>query len=126
MKSFWRTNKNDWSTRKKKKQVKLDSKIIFRYRSKRKCLFVFKRFFKWRSYIQIKQSCRNKKKIDRDDLIYKTGNKKKDETYDFQKFKTIRSFGREIDNNDLLIDDALEQQIRLKYDIHSFKESTVP
>ena len=64
--------------------------------------------------------------MDRDDLIYKTGNKKKDKTYDFQKFKTIRSFGREIDNNYLLIDDALEQQIRLKYDIHSFKESTVP
>ena len=28
------------------------------------------------------------------DLIYKTGNKRKDKTYDFKKFKTIRSFGR--------------------------------
>ena len=33
-------------------------------------------------------------KIDRNDLIYETGNKKKDKTYDFQKFKTIRSFER--------------------------------
>ena len=33
-------------------------------------------------------------KIDINYLIYKTGNKKKDKTYDFQKFKTIRSFGR--------------------------------
>ena len=33
-------------------------------------------------------------KVNRDDLIYKTGNKKKNETYDFQKFKTIRSSGR--------------------------------
>ena len=48
-------------------------------------------------------------KLDRNDLIYKTGNKKKDKTYDFQKFKTIRSFGREIYNNDLSLDDSLEQ-----------------
>ena len=48
--------------------------------------------------------------MDRDDLIYKTGNKKKDKTYDFQKFKTIRSFGREIDNNDLLRDDHLNNK----------------
>ena len=33
-------------------------------------------------------------KISRDDLIYETDNKKKDKTYNFQKFKTIRSFGR--------------------------------
>ena len=36
--------------------------------------------------------------------------------FDFQKFKTIRSFGREIYNNDLSSDDALEQQIRLQND----------
>ena len=35
-------------------------------------------------------------KLNRDDLINKIGNIKKDKTYDFQKFKTIRSFGREI------------------------------
>ena len=28
-------------------------------------------------------------KLNRDDLIYKSGNKKKDKSYDFQKFKTI-------------------------------------
>ena len=39
-------------------------------------------------------------------------------------FKTIRSFGREIYNNDLLLDDALELQIRLKDDIDILKEST--
>ena len=33
-------------------------------------------------------------KLNRNYLTYKTGNKKKDKTYDFQKFKTIRSFGR--------------------------------
>ena len=33
-------------------------------------------------------------KLNRNDLIYKTSNKKKDKTYDFQKSKTIPSFGR--------------------------------
>ena len=58
--------------------------------------------------------------------IHKTGNKKKDKTYGFRKLKTIRSFGREVYNNDLSSDDALEQQIRLKDDIDIFKESTKP
>ena len=36
-------------------------------------------------------------KLSRDEFIYnKTGNKKKDKTYDFQKFKTKRYFRREI------------------------------
>ena len=50
------------------------------------------------------------KKVNRDYLIYKTGNEKNDKTYDFQNFKTIRSFGRKIYNNYLLLDDALEKQ----------------
>ena len=67
-----------------------------------------------------------KNKIDRNDLIYKTFNTKKDETYDFQKFKTIKSLTREIYNNDLSLNDALEQQIRLKDDIDILKNSTKP
>ena len=61
-------------------------------------------------------------KLHRDNLIYKTGNKKKDETNDFQKFEAIRSFGREIYNNYLSLDDALELQIILKDEINIFKE----
>ena len=48
-------------------------------------------------------------KFIRDDLIYKTGNKKKDKIYDVQRFKT-KSFGREICDNNLSLDDAIEQQ----------------
>ena len=59
-------------------------------------------------------------KIDGKELICKTGNKKKDKTYDFQKFKTIRFFWREIYNNDLSLDDALEQQIIPKDDVEIF------
>ena len=35
------------------------------------------------------------KKVNKDNLIYKTSNNKRDKMYDFQKFKTIRLFGRE-------------------------------
>ena len=60
-------------------------------------------------------------KLNRNDLIYQTGNKKKDRTYDFQKFKTIRFFGRGIHKNNFSLDDALEQQIILKDDIDILK-----
>ena len=65
-------------------------------------------------------------KPNRDNLNLKTGNKKKHKTYDFPKFKTIRSFGKEICNNDLSLDDALELQIRFKDDTDIFKESAEP
>ena len=67
-----------------------------------------------------------KKKLNRDDLIYKPRNREKDKTYYFQQFKTIRSFGREIYINDLSLHAALELQIRSKNDIDVFKESTKP
>ena len=56
-------------------------------------------------------------KINRDNLIYKTGNKKKDKIYDFQRFKTIRSFGRKIYNDDLLLENVLEELVNLKDEI---------
>ena len=49
---------------------------------------------------------------------------KKDKTYDFQKFKTIRSSGREIYSGIIKLDDALEKQINLKDEIDKFKEPT--
>ena len=54
------------------------------------------------------------KEINRDHLIYKTGNKKKDKTYDFQSFKTISTFGRETDIGNLTLDEELQEQINLK------------
>ena len=72
---------------------------------------------------KIKNMQKWEKKLDRNDLSYKTGNKKNSKTYGLQKFKTIRSIGREIYSNDLYLDNALEQKIRLKDDIDLFKES---
>ena len=65
-------------------------------------------------------------KLNRYNLIYKISHKKKKKTQDFQKFKTIRSFGKEICNNDLSLNDALKLQIRLKYGIDILKESEKP
>ena len=53
-------------------------------------------------------------KISRNDLIYKTGNKNRDKTYDFQKLKTTRSFGKEIYRGIVTLDNALEEQVNLK------------
>ena len=65
-------------------------------------------------------------KINRDYLIYKTGNKENDRRYDFQISKSIRSFGRDIHNNDLSLDRALEQQIRVKDDVDNLELSAKP
>ena len=44
--------------------------------------------------------------------------------YDFQKFKTIISFGREIYNSVITLNDAFEEQINLKNEIDNFNEYT--
>ena len=75
---------------------------------------------------QLNKTAEMENELDGYYFIYKTGNKKKDKTYDFWKFKTMRSFGIELSNNNLSLDDILEQWIRLKDDIDIFKESTRP
>ena len=59
-------------------------------------------------------------KINRDDLIYKSGNKKQDKKFDFEKFKIIKSFGREIYCDNLTLDDVLGEQINWKDEIEKF------
>ena len=53
-------------------------------------------------------------KINRDNLNHKTGDNKRDKKYNFQKFKTVRSFRREVFNDELRLEDALEEQIKFK------------
>ena len=64
-------------------------------------------------------------KLDRNDLIYKTGNRKK-EKMNFKSFKQQDLSEDKYLNDDLSLDYALEQQVRLKDDIDIFKESTEP
>ena len=118
-----KNKKHDWKARRKtsKSNWKKIGKKCFTHRPKINCFFVFKRFSEWRSYIWTEQKCKNEKQTNRDNLIYKTGNKKKNKSYDFQKCKTIRSFGRKIYKNNLSLDDAIELQVRLKDDTDIFK-----
>ena len=59
-------------------------------------------------------------------MTYKTGNKKKDKTYNFQNFKTLTFFGRWIYSGDLTLNDAFEEQINFKKEIDKFREYTKP
>ena len=49
---------------------------------------------------------------------------RKDEINDFQKCKTIDSYGKRIYIDELTLKDALEEQVYLKTDIAEFKKST--
>ena len=121
MKINWRpsgkTNKSTWS-QSQKELLNTDQKSIA-------SLFP-KDYINGEASYDLSKIIEMENKLNRDNLIYKTGNKKKDKTYDFQKFKTIRFFWREIYNNDLSLDDALEQQIISKDDVEIFLKSTKP
>ena len=84
-------------------------------------------------YFQKISSCRNlrwSKQIKRQnkkliDLIYKKVNRKRIK-YDFQKFKTVRFFGKAIYSIIVTLNDALEEQIILKDVIDILNKSTEP
>ena len=59
------------------------------------------------------------------DLILKQVTKK-GKTYDFQKFKIITSFWREVFSGILTLNDGVEEQINLKYEADKFKDPTKP
>ena len=74
----------------------------------------------------IENSIKREQEISRDDLSYKTGNKKKSKAYDFQKLKTIRSFGREMYCGNIELNDAFQEQIKLKHEIDHFNQYSKP
>ena len=92
-----------------KKNLRLDQKSITGLISKE---------FLGKQAIKIKEI---EQKINRDDLIYQTGNEQKYKTYDFHKFKTITSFKKEIYSGILKLNDALEEKLNLKNYTDKFK-----
>ena len=82
-----------------------------------------KKFITGEAIYELNKIVEIEQNINRDNLIYKLGDKKKDKTYDFQKFKKIRSFGIEICNDELALEDPLEEQVAIKNEIDKFKES---
>ena len=104
--------------------MKTELKNEFLDRNQKSVAYLFSKYFlNEEATHELTRTAEMENKLDRNDLIYETSNKKKNKTYDFQNFKTIRFFGEEIDNNGLSLDDTLGEQIRLNDDIDVFKES---
>ena len=86
--------------------------------------FFFKSFSTAEAKHELEKIKKINQEINRDYLIYK--NKKKSKTYNFQKFKAIRSFGRDIYSDFITLNDAFEEQINLKNVTDYFNENTKP
>ena len=71
---------------------------------------------------EIKRVEEIEKYVDRDKMVYKSGNK----TYDFRNFKTIRTFGNKIRNNVISMTTANTEQANLLNHIEDFIKKTKP
>ena len=71
---------------------------------------------------EIKRIEEKEKEANRNKMVYKATNK----NYDFRKFKTIRAFGSEINNNVISMDTANAEQRNLTINIKDFVSKTEP
>ena len=71
---------------------------------------------------EIKRIEEKEKEANRNKMVYKATNK----NYDFRKFKTIRAFGSEINNNVISMDTANAEQRNLTIHIKDFVSKTKP
>lgn len=74
---------------------------------------------------ELKKSLENEQKIRRDalqDLLYKTGDTKKERVYDFRKYRTMQSFGITISNGTTILENAYNDQMYLKDTINNLKK----
>ena len=62
------------------------------------------------------------KNVDRENLIYETN----DDTYIFKNFQTIKTFGRDIYEGKITIEEANEYQTDLLAEIMNFRKNTKP
>ena len=60
--------------------------------------------------------------IDREKLVYKTD----EHTFDFRKFNTIRTFGKDIYNGKIILEEADGCQSDLMYEIKTFNDKARP
>ena len=85
-----------------------------------------KDFLTEKAIYELNKSKKIKPQNERNDLIYKTGDKKKDKSYVYRRFNTVRFFGGEIFNDELTLEGSLEEKIKFKNKINKFKKSTKP
>ena len=64
--------------------------------------------------------------VNRDNLIYKTGDSKNDWIFDFQKFKTIRSIESDLRKGNNTLEDVVKDQVILVDPLNNFNSSTNP
>ena len=62
------------------------------------------------------------KTVDREKLVYRAS----EYTYSFQNFRTIRTFGRDIYNGEITIEEADKDQASLLNEIKNFRDKTKP
>ena len=72
-----------------------------------------KDFLTEKAIYELNKSKKIKPQNERNDLIYKTGDKKKDKSYVYRRFNTVRFFGGEIFNDELTLEGSLEEKTRL-------------
>ena len=113
--------------KKKQKKLKIESKSNSQTQIKKPIASLFaKSFLSTKAIYEFDKIKKTEQKIKRNYLIHKTGNKKRDKTYDFQKFKKIRSFGRKISSGIVTLVNAREEKVNSQYVIDEFKESAKP
>ena len=72
---------------------------------------------------EIKNSIEIEQKVKRNalqDLLYKTGDTKKDRVYDFRKYRTMHSFGIAISNGTTTLENTYNDLMYLKDAINNF------
>ena len=85
-----------------------------------------KDFLTEKAIYELNKSKKIEPQNERNDLIYKTGDKKNDKSYVYRRFNTVRFFGGEIFNDELTLEGSLEEKIKFKNKINKFKKSTKP
>ena len=74
------------------------------------------------STYELKKIKELEKKVDREKLLYET----KNDTYDFRIFRTIRTFGKDIYNGKITLEETNESQAKLTEEIYEFMNKTRP
>ena len=85
---------------------------------------IAKGLFNQQAINELKSYLEFERRIDREGLLYKNGDTKKDRLYDFRKHKAMQFFGLALSNGTITLDNAVNDQVYLKDSIDNFKKST--
>ena len=116
-KSAWKTNKNNWRSRKKSVDALKDLK------PKEQTKSIEGIFPERYESVEIKNEIKKNKEYEkRNDMIYYSSK----ELFDFKSFKTIRSFGENIYSHKIRINEANQEQADLEEYVLNFNNKPRP